>query len=78
MRERELIRLRAQTILRCYGYEDTRRLKGTARLAYRFLLRGLRQLACYARRGSYDGRMPGPRSASEVCRERRINRRRKL
>jgi len=49
MRERELIRLRAQTILHCYGYDDTRRLKGTARLGYRFLLRGLRQLSCYAR-----------------------------
>ena len=49
MRERDLIRRRAQTLARAYGYEDTRRLKGTARIAYRTLLRGLRQLSRYAR-----------------------------
>ena len=45
MRERELIRRRAQTLAAAYGYTDTRRLKGTARIAYRMLLRGLRGLA---------------------------------
>jgi hypothetical protein len=50
MRERDLIRLRAQTIARCYGYTDTRCLKGTARLGYRLLLRGLRGLMAWSKK----------------------------
>jgi len=47
MREREIIRRRAQTLAAAYGYTNTRRLKGQARVAYRFLLRGLRQLSAW-------------------------------
>jgi hypothetical protein len=45
MRERDLIRLRAQMLARAFGYKDTRKLKGTARVAYQIILRGLRQLS---------------------------------
>jgi hypothetical protein len=54
MRERDLVRLRARTILRCYTDEDPRRLRGTKRAGYRMLLRGLRGLAEWARKYGAD------------------------
>jgi hypothetical protein len=49
MRERELIRLRAQTLARAHGITNTRRLKGRKRIAYRYLLHGLRLLSAWAK-----------------------------
>jgi len=49
MRERDLIRLRARILMQAHGFGDARHLKGRQRLAYRFLLRGIRGLAKYAK-----------------------------
>jgi hypothetical protein len=56
MRERDLIRLRAQMLARAYGYEDTLHLKGTARIAYRYLLCGLRQLSEWNKRQEFKAK----------------------
>jgi len=48
MRKRDLIRLRAQTLMRAYGFKlesHLKGLKGRRRIAYFYLLHALRKLS---------------------------------
>lgn len=54
MRERDLIRRRARILMQAHGFHDTRHLKGRPRVAYRYLLHGLRKLSAVAKK--YEGK----------------------
>ena len=47
MRQRDLIRQRAQILMRAHGFKNTRYLKGRPRIAYFYLLHALRKLTAY-------------------------------